>query len=539
MTVSVNSLLGTQRDAVREVLNKALEFMLPRLDPFWRDNVVTSQGVGSVDDIGRDYKILKTYHGSMAGVVENAGGRADFVLYGDPLNQSISAKQFLQGVGFSTSANSFPDALNGPNAKPFRMGIPMRAMLGNLAMTLSESAVDALPATMREIVGPKMTGHARKWAHTLCNYWYLSQNNYYKLCGLDSTLGLSVESNGGFSVLRFQPDNYAVDRFAIGQNIQFYNSTGTTLRTTPTGASQFIVCRVDPLENIVEAIALDGQTPGTVGTNILTTDIVVFANSKGTSATPFSANARFTGIAGINSYMKYGDSSSNADSAANCILGDERDTANSINVQQHSEFKSFNRNMGGEPLTENTLRKILRRFHAAKDPIGQNIDCLVASDGVWLAYEATRIGREEVDRTGRLSSVKNQGSATDKNFAGFEFSMDGRTYTGYTSTFVEAGTVYGHKKSGGNWKRYVPPGPKGTKRMDQAEFAPIDFVAPALTGTSSNQIPIFKIENGRNVLTEFTQIPTMLRMQLVPDQVAGLRLTNCGEERIYSTGSTT
>jgi len=60
-----------------------------------------------------------------------------------------------------------------------------------------------------------------------------------------------------------------------------------------------------------------------------------------------------------------------------------------------------------------------------------------------------------------------------------------------------------------------------------------------LTGTNSNQIPIFKNENGRNLLTEYVQIPTMLRMQLVPDQVAGLRLTNCGEERVYSTGATT
>ncbi len=539
MTVSVNSLMGTQRDAVKEVLNKALEFMLPRLDPFWRDNIVTSQGVGSVDDLGRDYKILKIFHGSLAGVVEGAGSRADFPLYGDPTNQNLGLKMFLQGNGFSTNAGTFPDPLNGPNPKPFRMGIPMRAMLGNLALTMGEMSVDALPATMREIVAPKFTGHARKWAHVLCNYWYLSQNNNYQLCSVTTGQGLTVESNGGFNVVRFQPTNYAVDRFAIGHNIQFYDATGTTLRTTPTGVSQFVVCRVDPLENIVEAIAIDGQTPGAIGTNIISTDIVVFANSKGLSNTPFSGSGRFTGIAGINSYMKYGDPSSNADSAGNCILGDERDTQNSINVQQHSEFKSFNRNMNGEPLTENTLRKILRRFHAAKEPIGQSIDCLVASDGVWLGYEATRIGREVVDRTGRLSSVKNQGSATDKNFAGFEFSMDGRTYTGYTSTFIEAGTMYGHKKGGGNWKRYVPPSPKGTRRMDQSEFAPIDFVAPALTGTNSNQIPIFKIENGRNSLTEFVQVPTMLRMQLVPDQVAGLRLTNCGEERIYSSGSAT
>lgn len=58
-----------------------------------------------------------------------------------------------------------------------------------------------------------------------------------------------------------------------------------------------------------------------------------------------------------------------------------------------------------------------------------------------MAYEATKIGREILDRTGRLSSLTTEGSNE-----GFQFAFDGRTYTGYTSNYVEDGSVYGIRK---------------------------------------------------------------------------------------------
>jgi hypothetical protein len=540
MSVPVSSIFGTHSNRIQEILNKNLEYQLPMLDPFWQDNVVTSQGVGKVDDLGRDLKVIKLYQGSLTGEVEGMGARNDFGLYGDALNQNLGAKLFTQGNGFSPNAQVFPNGLNGANARTYRLGIPMRGMTAGLALTMGEMSAEALPATIGNIVGDKMKAWARNMAMYFCNNFYLSQNNYYKICAVSSASAVSVAS---VTVLRFSPDNYAVDRFAVGQLVQVYDSTGTTKRSTPSGADRFFVTRVDELENTVDLAAVDGLTVGTVGTHISNTDIIVYNNSKGTASTPFSAGQRFTGFAGINSYLKYGhpsvlDGSTEAAINANFILGTERDTSNTINVQEHTEFKSMNRDLAGEPLTESFLRKVFRRWVAAKRKYGQEIDCLVASDGVWLAYENTRVGRETVDRTGRLSSgIKNQGSQTDNKFGGFEFTMDGKTYTGYTSTFVESGTVYGHKKGGGNWKRYVPPSPKNTKRVDGVPFAPVEFVAPALTGGSSPFHPIYKVENGQNRLTEFVSLPAMCRMQLVPDQIPGLRLINCGEERIYSTAS--
>ena len=174
------------------------------------------------------------------------------------------------------------------------------------------------------------------------------------------------------------------------------------------------------------------------------------------------------------------------------------------------------------------MRQYLRRFHVAKAKYGQSIDSLVASDGVWLSYEAQKIGQYQIDRTSNLSSMNSQGSAD-----GFAFTFEGKTYKGHTSNYVESGTVYGWKTSGNNWKRYVPNDYAGLKNMSEApSHVPFRFVVPALTGGSSVKYPLTNSTSG--LLTENVQMPGMLRMQLIPEQPAGLKLTGVTEDRIYS-----
>ena len=193
----------------------------------------------------------------------------------------------------------------------------------------------------------------------------------------------------------------------------------------------------------------------------------------------------------------------------------------------HPEHKSYAKTSVGA-LTEHKLRQYLRGFHRAKDRYGMYIDCLIASDGVWLNYESQKIGQYMVDRTGRPSSINSEGSAD-----GFSFTMDGRTYKGYTSNFVEDGAVYGIRKGGQNWKVYTPPSPAGTQKAPEVEsFIPFEFVAPAL-GYSGIKAPISKSVSNFSQVTEGVQLPGMLRMQLVPDQPAGLKLTGCSTDTEY------
>lgn len=545
MAAPTGSLFSTQGVRIEEVINKQIGMFLPSCDKVWEDMIVSNQSVGPQDAFGRDWLILKTFMGGLSGVIEPGGPKGDFTLYGDPQNTALGSKIHLQGLN-----SVFPDATLGANQTPYRLGVPMRSMHTNLMLTLGELQAEATQAFIGEVIAPKLEGFAKHISQTMCNYFYISQNTFYSLAAVgdgstavaSGTDYLLSDTNTSITIY-LQRSNYAVDRFMVGMRVQFYDSTGTTQRlvVNSTSNSTFIVVAVDELNASVtfkEAGNLSLATTNFVtasGNSLTTGDLIVMASSKGSASTPYSDTAGkfFTGIAGINSWMKKGDSGGSTRSANNTLLGYESAGSNSgysgdINVNIHPEFRSMEYAMGGQPLTEHKLRLLTRRFHNAKGKYGFTIDTLVASDGVWLAYEAQKIGRQYYDRTGKTSTINNEGSSGD-----FEFSMDGRTYKGLTSTYIESGTVYGHKFKG-NWKRYSPPDPKGVKKGERLPaWIPFRFVGAALTGNGSNQIPIFATSANRTFITEGSQLPGFLRMQLVPDQPCGMKLTGVGEDRIY------
>ena len=520
------SLMELHEDRIEEVINKNIEIFLPGLDPIWRDIISTSQGVGPADALGRDLKIIKVFMGSMAGVLEQGKPRNDVSLYGDDTDQ-YGARLYTQNL-----AQKWPDPLDGPNAMPYRLGVGMRSMMSNIMFTLGEMQAEATPAFIGEVVAPKLEGFARNISHTLCNYWYLNQNDNYALSTVTSK-GSAGAVTGGHEVT-FTPGNGAVDRYYVGQRVDVYDSSFAVRKNdTVAEGSQTIstrrstyVSRVDELKGTVTLFSTgDPDTDNSSnweGGTIANGDIVVYANSDHALG---GSNAA-SGFAGVNSWLKSGATD---DANNQYLLGDDRDTANQIDCSVHPEFKSFTKASVGT-LTEHKLRQYLRRFHAAKNKYGQYIDCLIASDGVWLNYESTKIGREVLDRTGRLSSVTNEGSNE-----GFKFTFDGRSYTGYTSTYVEDNAVYGIRKGGNNWKRYVPPSASGTSSFAQADAGvPFEFIAGALTGTGSNKLPIYDSSGTNTLVTEGVQMPGQMRMQLVPDQPAGMKLTGVTQDKIFS-----
>lgn len=521
-----NSLFGRHSKQLEELINKNVDTILPTLDPAWRDTVVTSQGVGPASALGRDMKILKLYRGGLTGVIEQGERYNDFALYGDATT-AISAKLYQQ-----TTAQTWPDALQGPAINSYRLGIGMRSMLTNLAVTMGEMQAEATPAFIGDVIAPKLKGFAQNLSHTLCNYWYTSQNLGYSLGAFNAgTYNITACANNATATTTFIPSNYAIDRFYVGQRVDFIvatagvPSTATTDRINSVSSGTIrincFVSAVDELKGSVTVTMVNssGSAFSAYTTSGVDNVAVCYANSKVQNA------QAFTGIAGINSWLKFGDSSG-SDSDANCLLGAERDTGNAINVNIHPEFKSFGVSSVGT-LTEHKLRQYIRRFHAAKNKYGQTIDCLIASDGVWLSYEAQKIGQYTLERQGKLSNVNNEGSDQ-----GFKFTFEGRTYNGYTSTYIEDGVVYGMKKGGSNWKRYVPPDPKGVQKFSEADsFIPFNFVVPALTGMATTKFPILS----GGLMTEAMQMPGMLRMQLVPDQAAGMKLSGVTTDRVWSS----
>ena len=532
---TTGSLFDKQSDRIQEVLNKNIELFLPALDPAWRDTFVTSQGVGPASLIGRDLKILKIYMGSMAGVLDMGDNTNNFVLYGDKTVTDIGAKLQQQ-----SNTNTWPDATDGVMAKPYRLGVGMKAMVSNLYMSLGEMTAEATPAFIGEVIGPKLEGHARLMAHTLCNYWYLAENSNYQLSTLSYTAALAefstnflttnppsfaaANTSTAATAVRFQVPEKNIDRYAVGMRVDIFTGATPQIRindSASVAASQNTTTRVSAwvaaVDEVTNKVTLAfGQALSATGLTLNDTYYVYFANArKLNSGAPASSNGY--GFAGINSWLK---NSGN-------LLGGDYDSANAIDVNVHPEFKSFFKSSVGT-LTEHKMRQYLRGFHRAKEKYGQYIDCLIASDGVWLNYEAQKIGQYMLDRTNRLSSLTNEGSQE-----GFKFTFDGRTYTGYTSNYIEDGTVYGIRKGGQNWKKYVPPSPKGTQKFDKAEgFIPFEFVGPAL-GYADVKVPIQKVSGNSTLVTEGMQMPGMLRMQLVPDQPAGMKLTNVSTDRQY------
>jgi len=531
------SIFNTQSTRIQEIINKSVGMFLPTFDKIWEDTIVSNQGVGPAGDMGRDHLILKTYMGGLTGVIEPGGVGTDWTLYGDPSSTALGSKLYMQGL-----SRTFPDATQGMNQAVYKLGIPMRSMLANIMLTLGESQAEASPALIGEVIAPKLEGFARHMSQTVCNYWYTSQNTFYSL----GTLGNVTVTTGyvlgdfnkeiKFNLVSGATATYTINRFMVGMRVQIYDTTGATLRTTASGQSIFVITAVDELTGWVTMRCIDNLTLAAFPATLTAGDIVVMANSKGDANTPFThtSTGYFTGIAGINSWMKTGDTNGTTTNNVNTLLGYES-VSNAggynaaINVNTHPEFKSMFYSNGGLALTEHTLRKILARFHAAKGKYGQTIDCLIASEGVWLAYLGQKISREYIDRTGKTASINSEG-----NQEGMTFSYDGRTYEGYTSTYIETGTVYGIKKKN-NWRRYSPPDPARVKKFDRnPSWNPFVFVAPALTGTDSIMMPISAVGSNRTLVTEGSQMPGMLRMQLVPDQPAGIKITSVGEDRLYA-----
>ena len=508
---SVGTLFDKDNTRIEEILSKQIDTILPTLDPIWRDTVVSSQGVGPISEFSKDFQVNKLYRTGMTGVIEQGGPANDFVLYGDDYDAAGASASAIGNrlLRQKTPVGQFPDPLDGAKPKTFRLTVPMRSMYTNLSLTLGEMQMDATPAVIGDVVAPILQGFAQNMSHTLCNYWYLSQNDSYRL-GTNASGTVAATGSGPY-YWTISTTEQAYDRFFTGQRVDVYNGTA---RQNMTGGTTYIPTYVDRVDDLTGTVTFVADTDWG---DFSSGDYIVYANSGNLRGDAAGTAGSFTGIAGVNSWLK----------SNGTLLGTESISGAQIDVDTHPEFKSMLKTNVGV-LTEHKLRQYLRRFHVAKAKLGQTIDSLVASDGVWLSYEAQKIGQYQIERTGNLSNLKNEGSQE-----GFAFTFEGRTYKGHTSNYVERETVYGWKTSGNNWKRYVPPDYAGLQNMSEADsFVPFRFVVPALTGLSSVKWP-YQIA-GSNLLTEAIQMPGMLRMQLIPDQPAGLKLTGVTEDRVYA-----
>lgn len=545
MASPTGSLFDLQSKRIEEIISHSIGVFMPTLDPIYEDTIVSNQGVQSNDLLGRNYEIYKVYMGGYSGVIDGAQPSSNFGLYGDANATYLGPKLYSQ-----QAVQTFPSAEESPTAVPYVLKVPLRGFHTNLPLTLGELRAEQTPAFIGQIVAPRMKGFAQNMAHTMCNFWYISQNNSYSLgtCGSSGAIATDAGSPTTLYTMVTTPTNLAVHRFAVGQRVDVYRLSGTLpdLRcndTTATIASQTPATRIPlyvvAVDEVVGTVTLGSTVSPASWTGVaiangaaLDGKVILHANCRLASG---GTTTGFTGIAGMNSWMRFGTGTGNGND--NYLLGGEASgTVDNgiIDVTRHPEFKSWLKAIGGY-LTEQTLIKAVHAFNMAKRRYGDKIDTLIASDGVWLGYEAQRIGMFRIDRSNRIANLEEQGLKD-----GFAITVDGQTVEARTSMYVESGVLYGIKKGENNFKRIVPPDPAGTQTdPNMKSNIPFRFVASALTGTSTSRMPVFRTASGGGnaVPTEMAQMPGMLYMQIVPERPAGLKLTGITEDRYF--GDTT
>jgi hypothetical protein len=522
---------GLYADQMQVLISKSVEFLIPTLDPVWRDMIVSSQGVKSTTGFGRDLIYRKVYQDSMSGVIRNGLTTDEMALYGDQYTGSINTPK-LRTRG--TPVNAFPDPREGANHRPIPFAVRLGSALVSLDITLGEELAEQNDGLVGQIIAPKLLGFARRIGLYMCNSWYTSQNTNYSLAVATE---ISAEtSDGGTFFTTFKPANLAVDRFYVGQLVDWHQTgpngvfSDASVRrlndTANTPANQndgtrinLVVAAVDELKGTVTVAyntaraSWGGGNPASLPDNRL--GFLTESNMR-------RGTQNFEWFAGINSYLKGGTGGTD-----NVLLGNEAVPGATINVNTHPQFKSFVK-AGVGTLTETKFRQYLDAWTRAKTKYGQYVDTFFASDGVWTNYLEQKTAREYLDRTGRVASINSEGSDD-----GFTFVHKGKTYKGYTSNFIEANTVYGMRLGGQNWQRVVPPRLSGTKSMQGVEpFVPLEIVSGKLMGTGASHAPYF---SSTGQLTDLMQINGIIRMQVVADkQPAGIKLTDVAESRVYS-----
>lgn len=538
MAANTNSLFDLQKIAIQEVISKKVEVSMAKADPVWRDTVLSAQGVGEVGAIGRGLEVKKLYNSAVGGIIESGSVRGDFTMYGD--DSGVNYSNVLQTIG---TTRTVPSAADDPTGLPASLRVPMKSIQTNMKITMEEKQAEALPAFIGQVMAPRLLNFAEGLARRLCNSWYVSQTNNYRLAAIGSSSGSEAYTvDGTNKKIKFYPTNRALNRFARGDRVDIMrNFSGTPVRmndsnvtaggvvqadaATQTLASRIraFVSAVNKLQGWVE-VTFDPATSagkfsgtGSLSTGQLSTDsYIVWANTT-------VGGLAMTDIPGFHSWAKFGG----AATADNQLLGSEAlgtTVDGIIDIRIHPQFQSFYKNVNGV-LTEHRLNTYLDRVQEAFEDDGHYIDTMVTTAGVIRAAAAQKEARMILDRTGNLSSLAKEG----EDGMGMVHHHNGRQYSMTVSRWVEYGTLLGYRRSG-NWVKYVPPKVPGSGNMPGVEPGiPFELLVPSITGQPAVTWPIYN--NGE--LTSASQMPGHLRMTLVPDkQVRMMKLDNLTEERV-------
>lgn len=525
---------------IPEIINNTLTNYLPGVDPMF--NVIASSERVESTGIGRNLQVKKVYQGNLTGVTQMSQPSNYHALFG-----GTQASLPSQNIYRNNLITRYPDVTRSVGgSRPVTMTVNIQAMEANLDLTVGEMRADALSATIGEIITPKLMGFVQTLARARCNMFYTTDTTNFSICDMTN---IEVGASGDASKLIFTPSNESTLRFYVGMRVDIFfqtsgsgnfaeklnvsanadttstanwllNANGGTVGTT-NGTIDCYVVAVDELsDRVTLQLAAGAWIQGAI-TNGTARQLATVTGNPARTLRVCLADTKYVAangeaFSGLNTWIK--DGSTGTSASPESIFG--------VDINQFPQFKSLGISDSG-PLTEQKLQRYLSRYTTAREPYGFTIDTLLTTQGVMDAYRATKIGKEEIHRTGPLS-LNGEGTAS-----GYSYVHNGKRYSIEISPWCAYGHLYGIKKTG--FTRYVPNRTPGAGSQSQMPgYLEFEFIAPLLTGLDSIRLPTI-YSSGSATASQYTdtvQMPGDMRMELVPDQLSMLRVTGLSEDKI-------
>lgn len=511
---SDTALLANQMPLLIEPI---LQKIYTELDPFFRDSIVTSEGVVRDPKISRDWLIRKSLDdGEAAGVVEMA---TNSVVYGPTFDALGDSRRLSKA-----NVPGYPDPFESADSTPYQMTISLRGMRGACPWPIVEEDTDALPALIGDNYARLMTKWARQFALFRITHYYAADDSG-KIC--DFTYTTTDESySDPDGVLTVTVSSKNINNFKRGMQVDVYE--GATQRNLDSADARVpvYVDKVHHFQNKVYLrykIAASSLAPGSGGmferegladTN---TGSIYLRASKGDV------------FPGLNTFCKsLGMTTTthpNYISSTGTLFG--------VVLHNHPDQQSLVVSAGNAALTESLGTKVLAKFQAHKAQYGQSVDTVLMRRGAYCGYVEARTPSERDNRQvgSNMATRSARGQGADGEFV---ITFNGLTCRGIFSEFLPYGKVFMVKTRDNNFKRYVPPISARQRSMAPPGFAgvlkelngmEIQFMGKAM-GHATEFVPVY---DGDGEPKEAVQMLARSRTVMVPDQLACIKIEDVEE----------
>jgi hypothetical protein len=444
----------------------------------WFENVAEESFNVTQSNIGQDWKVIHTFITSLAGALKAAGTVA-----GDPV-YSTSTPYTVHG-----EPGTFPGIVGSVSPGYAQSELTLQEWQGNMHIPQEFLRADQLTASISSAVAAVVKQPARKVALAKAGLWL---SNYDSTASTKILGAVSSVTSGGdvtdATVQLVADDVSTVRKLMAGLEVDVYDSTGATKRN---GNSKCLVYFVNPLNNTIRIDSADGAA--LFSTQIVATDIIVLADSKGNGPT------------GLDQWFP--------------ISG----TIYNLALATLPQLASIRNAVSGS-LTDTVLRKFFAGRLVGWGEAGMP-DTILSTPGVLSEYvnQFDGSGFQRFQSQGQAQSIRGGYQS------GTSITIDGREITIQTSSMCPQGYLYAFKMKNGNIKRYVPPRLPGTNSAGGAFNRDIEFFAP-LGGSKD----IWKHAHYNSNTTKYLEAPFISVEEYIPEMIGGIRLTGITEERAVS-----